>query len=508
MTSNFRCFLTLALALASSIAGTASAAEDGEAKPDATPANAEAKRDPAPAPTAKPDATPSRAPEGEKPAGGDTAPGEDRRDGAPERTELSHKRTPPDYDGRGGDPTTVGDVLLWGPRLLLVPPYFVSEYVLRRPLAWAIGGAERAGLPAYLYSFFTFGEDHQAGIFPTAFIDFGFYPSVGLYAFWNDAFLKGHDLRLRGATWGPTWLSGSFASRLHIGEQPLDVLALEGRYLKRPDYTYFGLGPDTRESALLRFGQTELGAKTYVRKHYWRRSVAYAEVGIESNDFTRGGLKDDPVVEDAIARGSIAAPPGYERGYTVVSSALAATLDTRPTGARPGSGVRLAAGGGHSSELRTRTSFVRYGGSVAGFLDVNGRARVLSLAVGARFVDPIARGEIPFTEQVTLGGDEPMRGFYENRLIDRSAVVADLGYRWPIWMWLDGTMHAEIGNVFGEHLSGFSPGKLRFSGAIGVEDTNPGDNRTQLLIGFGSETFESGGKIDSFRFLFGTTYGF
>jgi hypothetical protein len=420
---------------------------------------------------------------------------------------ASQKRKLPDYDGRGGPPTTPGDVLLWGPRLLLVPPYFVSEYLLRRPLGWAIAGAERAGLPAYLYSFFTFGEDHNAGIFPTAFIDFGFYPSVGVYAFWNDAFVKGHDLKLRGATWGKNWLAGSFAERFHIGEHPLDVIALEARGERRPDYTYFGLGPDTRESALLRFGQDTLEAKTYVRRHFWRRSVVYTEVAIKSVDFRRGGIGDDPLLEDAVRSGSVPAPPGYD-GYTLVKSSLAATLDTRPVGARPGTGYRIALGGGHSTELRTKANFVRYGGSLAGFWDLTESKRVLSFAVGTRFTDPIDRGEVPFIEQVTLGGDEPMRGFYENRLIDRSGVVADLGYRWPIWMWLDGTMHAEIGNVFGEHLSGFRVGRLRFSGSIGVEDTNPGDNRTQFLIGFGSETFESGGKIDSFRFLFGTTYGF
>jgi outer membrane protein assembly factor BamA len=252
----------------------------------------------------------------------------------------------------------------------------------------------------------------------------------------------------------------------------------------------------------------ELEAKTYVRRLYFRRSVVYAEVGVKSVDFTRGGLGSDPLLEDAVNAGATPAPPGYERGYTLFRSSVAATLDTRPTGPRPGSGMRLVLGGGHAGELRTHTGFVRYGGSVTGFLDLNDRARVLSLGAGARFTDPTGRGEVPFTEQVTLGGDEPMRGFYEYRLIDRSAFVVDLGYRWPIWMWLDGTMHAEVGNVFGEHLSGFEAGKLRFSGSIGVEDTNPGDHRTQFLLGFGSETFESGGKIDSFRFLFGTTYGF
>ena len=34
--------------------------------------------------------------------------------------------------------------------------------------------------------------------------------------------------------------------------------------------------------------------------------------------------------------------------------------------------------------------------------------------------------------------------------------------------WLGGTIEAAVGNVFGEHLQGFRPGRLRFSGDIGI----------------------------------------
>jgi hypothetical protein len=122
---------------------------------------------------------------------------------------AEEKREVPDYDGRGDPPTTTGDVLLWGPRIALAPPYLVSEYLLRRPLGFVITNAERSGVPILVYDFFTFGPDHNAGVFPTAFVDFGFLPSVGLYAFWNDAFTPGHDLRLRGATWARIGSSGS-----------------------------------------------------------------------------------------------------------------------------------------------------------------------------------------------------------------------------------------------------------------------------------------------------------
>ncbi|HKY38476.1 MAG TPA: hypothetical protein VJN18_21180, partial [Polyangiaceae bacterium] len=96
----------------------------------------------------------------------------------------TEKRPVPDYDGRGRPPQSPGRKALWVPRLLLSPAYFVSEFLIRRPLGFAITAAEKAQLPTLLYDFFAFGPDHKAGIVPIAFIDFGFEPSVGLYAFW------------------------------------------------------------------------------------------------------------------------------------------------------------------------------------------------------------------------------------------------------------------------------------------------------------------------------------
>src|SRR5580704_8503419 len=93
----------------------------------------------------------------------------------------SPKRSLPDY---GGEPsqTTAGDVALWVPRVIFYPVYLVSEYVIRRPLGAAETAAERANLPNKIYDFFTFGPDHKAGFLPIALVDFGFEPSVGVYA--------------------------------------------------------------------------------------------------------------------------------------------------------------------------------------------------------------------------------------------------------------------------------------------------------------------------------------
>jgi len=414
------------------------------------------------------------------------------------------KRKLPEYGDRKA-PVTAGDVAIWVPRVLLFPPYVVSEYVLRRPLGFAIAGAERAGWPAAVYDFFTFGPNHEVGFFPTAYIDFGFRASVGLYTFWNDAFLPGHDLVLRGSTGGKDWLSGTVSERFRFGPARTTTAGLELSGLSRPDYAYFGIGSDTRQSALLRYGQDRLQARSYLEEQPSAATRIRAELTLRKVDFRAGGFGDDARLSDAVQAG-LEPPPGYTRGYTLVKSELTASYDERRLAARR-VGSFVGARGALNSELRAHQTFVTYGGRAGAFVDVNGHSRVVSLTAGARFADPLAGAEIPFTELVTLGGLEPMRGFYAGRLVDRSAVVADLAYHWPIWVWLNGAMHAEVGDVFGAHLSDFDVKKLRWSGTLGVESTNSTETGLEILLGVGSETFESGGKVDSVRFLIGTTNG-
>jgi hypothetical protein len=62
--------------------------------------------------------------------------------------------------------------------------------------------------------------------------------------------------------------------------------------------------------------------------------------------------------------------------------------------------------------------------------------------------------------------------------------------------------------VFGEHLAGFQLERLRWSGALGVESVGAPDNSFQCMLGVGSETFASGGRIDSLRLVVGATSGF
>ena len=416
------------------------------------------------------------------------------------------KRPLPDYDGRGDPPTTVGDVLLWVPRVLLAPPYLVSEYVIRRPLGAAIAGAERAGWPGALYDFFTFGPEHNAGFAPTAFFDFGFKPSVGLFFFWNDALARGNDMRLQFGFWGMDWLAASFTDRIQFSCDPTDVITIGLSGLRRPDFAYYGIGNAAGEERS-RYGSSRLEGRFSVDKHWWRRSNIHAGTTLRQVSFHRGHFGEDLVLDDAITQG-LPPPPGYTEGYAMAKGDVSVSLDSRLPRPESGSGFRLEARAAHSGDFRGLGSWISYGGSGGVFLDVNGRSRVLSLSAGAHFVDRIDKSVIPFTELAVLGGFGPMRGFFPGRLIGQSAFVSELAYKWPIWIWLDGSMRFELGNVFGEHLEEFALKNMRISAAIVVESAGVSDNPLEVLIGFGTERITDGTNIDSFRLFVGTHRGF
>ena len=126
---------------------------------------------------------------------------------------------------------------------------------------------------------------------------------------------------------------------------------------------------------------------------------------------------------------------------------------------------------------------------------------MLGLSATALFADPLGNGSIPFTELVSLGGETWMTGYFPGRLLDRSAAVAKLSYAWPVAPWLDGDIQVAVGNVFDAHLDGFKPDLLRLSAGIGL--TTNGDAPIELLVGFGTETFQQGATVDSFRIAFG-----
>jgi hypothetical protein len=425
---------------------------------------------------------------------------------------MPAKRPVPDYDGRGADPTTAGDVLVWVPRLAVSPLYLTTEYLVRRPLGGLIKGIENYRIVQKALYVFTFAGAPKIGFVPTFLIDFGFLPSVGVYFFWDDAVVPHNHLRVHAGTWGADWLRLGVTDRYDVGKDA--TAALQASFSKRSDYAFFGLGPDSKQELESRYAATTVDVGPVYDMRVAPMLLFRSAAGFRDTSFREDTCCGDPSVQARVRAGQFAEPPRLSDGYAVGYQRGELVLDTRPKRPASQSGVRLAVEGQPAFDVSRRpgSAWVRYGGTAGGFWDVTGKARVLSLSVSALFVDPMigtaGRGEIPFNERIALGGDGLMRGFLGGRLVDRSAAVATLDYQWPIWVFLDGTLQGSVGNVFGAGLRDFDANKLRVSTGFGLRTNNSPDHQFELLVGFGTDTFEHGTAITSMRLALGATRGF
>ncbi len=418
----------------------------------------------------------------------------------------SPKRETPDYDGRPDPAPSPGDVALWVPRVLLFPPYVLAEYVIRRPLGALVTVAERNNWAETLIDFFTFDPQHKSGLVPTAFFDFGLQPSVGLYFFWNDALFAGHDLRAHVSYFGEDWLALAASDRLRVTKT--SRVAIDARWVRRPDYEYFGEGPRTPQSSSSRYLAMTLDVGPSWDLHVAPGVTYLARAGVRSAFFHDRAFGGDPSLLRSVAAGRFGTPASFSTGYTAIYEHAELALDSR-AGDDARSGVRAIAHVEHGTDVRASpgSSWIQYGGTLGVFADVWQR-RTFALSATAELADPLRGGPVPFAEEVVWGGDEPLSGYIPGRLHGRSAAAATLSYSWPIWVWLEGRMTASVGNVFDAGLADLRPGLLRSSAGIGIQSTGNPDHRLEVLVGFGTETFDQGGKVDSFRLVFGGTHGF
>lgn len=426
----------------------------------------------------------------------------------PVRT-REQRRAVPDYDGLPDPGPTPEEVAIWIPRILLSPLHLVSEFLLRRPLGAFLTWAERENLHTILVNFFTW-EERRAGLVPVAFFDFGLMPSFGLYFFWNDLGAPGHQLRIRVGFGGVDWLRATIRDRILLS--PSVELSFRAEGWRWPDRVYQGVGAE-RASTRARFRQDELTGRVELAVRPWRRSSLNLGVGVGAYRFDANGYDvnhTDRSLAGAMADGQFAALPEGFDGYVAYRQRIRATLDSREEPPAPGHGVRVDVFAEQGLDLLAPLGrrWIRWGGTLSGYLDA-GSERVFSLHVRTLFVDPLGPSAVPFPELVHLGTEIlELPGFFRGSLVDRSAVVATLRYRWPVWVWLDATLFVGTGNTFGEHLVDFRADRLRLSWGFGLQSTGDRDSAFRVTLAFGTRTLEGGADVESVRFGIGGDLGF
>lgn len=414
----------------------------------------------------------------------------------------------PDYDGRGNPDAEAGSWPLWIPRVILFPVYATWEYVLRRPIGAFVTTAERNHWADTVEQIFTFGPQGNNVIYPTALFDFGLLPSVGVYYGGRDFLAKDNELRLHFATWGEPWIAATAADRYTFDKS--DNLEIRFDFKRSEDNIFFGIGPDVKTGTQSRYGLERMEASARYQRRFWgpdNESKVSVKGGIHRISFVSGGCCNDPTVSELIDRGVLERPPEFGQTYRAAYGTVDLQLDTRMPKPAPGSGAYLRAYATPNIDIDESRSWMQYGATVGGAVDLTGHQRVVKMQLQVGFVDQLSGSGIPFTEYQVLGG-EVMPGFIQGWMTGRSTAAAQLGYTWPVWLGLDGQTRVTFGNAFDEHLSGLGPSKLRMSFDIGLTTSSVRDQGFEILFGLGTETFDQGAGITSYRIAFGSRQGF
>ncbi len=423
---------------------------------------------------------------------------------------VTEKREAPDYDSRDVPPPA--EKLLWVPRTVLSPVYAVDRYLLYPPIRAVAIWAEKNHIPVRVVNSFTvFDDDYRLRIYPTTLIDFGFRPSVGLLAG-----LKGKNApysvgSIQAAYGGNGWVAFNLRESLALtadGREGDSLLSgsdvnLSVKYIDRPDHVFFGLGSAT-QAQRTRFSRKQIAGEIRVHGTLPAWLAGDLSVGVDQNSFGRGRsvVFDEPSIE---SRFDIREIPGFN-GYTLLYGDIAASLDTRDGRPAQGSGARLDLAHRMGFDLEGPYDMTRSTGEISAFVDLSGRNHTIGLSQFAG-VAGSSGVDVPFTEQLVLGGNEHLRGFLDGRFRGNAALSSALQYNWPIWVFTDATIFAEVGGVY-DDFGSVDIGEMSSAFGTGLRTNGERETSFQALVAVGTTQFGGDIQIDTVRLVVGTNRGF
>jgi hypothetical protein len=353
--------------------------------------------------------------------------------------------------------------------------------------------SERHHIPERLLAAIT-SPDGKEGVRPVFDYEAAFRPSVGAMYF-NDRIPNGGRFTASLQTGGPdTIISGAHARLPWLRDRLTLDVGVDHR--RRSDELFTGIGMPTH-ARFSRYGIDQVDGTVAVSAHPMASLTisVIEDIGLRRYNpgFAYGG---DPSIDEVVCirdkRGGCipgtvddAQAPGFGAGTQFTRETLAVHIDSRRE--ETSFGLMLDGSVAYTHGIGSDDSqYLRLHGRVGTQFEVWRRR---SLYVGVAVDDEIAFGgrPIPFTELVTLGGPDDLRGFARGRFRDSSSMIATVEWRWPVWMWMDGVIFFDYGGVFAPGFADFHPSALRPDVGIGfrVHTSNKYVMRIQAAWGFG-----------------------
>jgi hypothetical protein len=407
--------------------------------------------------------------------------------------------TPPDvlhgerYDGRAPQPST-RDGLLAFPRLVLAVP---------RLLVRGIGAAakpvmewnEREHVYQNVVAALT-SKDGREGVRPVFHWELAFRPTVGI-GYFNHRLPHGARASVSTELGGLETIIQNARVTVPFARERA-TLAVEARYRRRDDMLYTGIGMNAKlPRARYSIDEADVDSSVELRPQKSLRLEVGVDVGLRRFADGHAYDGDRPIGEVYCVRmldgrcrsGAIdeALVPGFADGTQFARGRAALAVDSRKD--ETSSGVMLDLGAAYTHGLGSdRTSYLGLHGHAGGAVEI-WRHRTLYVGLSADDLFAFGSTPIPFSELVVLGGPDDLRGFPRGQFRGTSSLMGTIEYRWPVWMWMDGSLFVDYGGVFGPDFRGLSFADMRPDIGFGVRahSNKKFILRIQAAYGFGDD---------------------
>ena len=346
-------------------------------------------------------------------------------------------------------------------------------------------------------------RDGLIGVRPAFQYSISFAPIVGLRFFDQKLLGRGTDFESTAMTGGLNIFYGDVVMRPTPPERALEV-TVRAAYMKRNDQIFAAINYADDDATF-----QQMRSRYSVDQFDAGGTLTYAaRPGLFVDVTTMFGLRrfgdgkqigsDRPITDVYCVRdiAGLCYPntvdpvlvPGYQHGTQFFRAGATLRADSRDNWYRPSSGALVEAGLEWTHGLAFDDSqYVRGHAGLSAVIDLWQRSRTLVLRIEAVDLQQIGFTPVPFSELVILGGPDTFRGFRPGRFRNYSSLFAGLEYRWPIWMWMDATLFAEYGGVFGQAFQGFELSRMRpdVGGGVRLRSSDSFYARAQVAYGWG-----------------------
>jgi Omp85 superfamily domain len=237
--------------------------------------------------------------------------------------------------------------------------------------------------------------------------------------------------------------AGGRLNASNLGGAPVDV-GVFGQYYEFPQEDFFGLGPDSQESARTNYLVDAIEAGVRAQ---WRPSLLAfsAGAGYLGPRLGRGTDNRYPSTEQVF---DAAAAPGLGTETDFLTYDASAAFDWRDNPLLPHSGGRYAVSATKYDDRDLgEFDFHRIDVTLHQFLPLPDRYRRIALRAEGSFTNADSGQVVPFYLQPTLGGARSLRGFREFRYRDENSVVLGAEYQWEAWWMMDAALFVDAGTV-------------------------------------------------------------